>query len=128
VVVLRPGRRIAKLKQTGTDFRNIGRADAEPGRHLHKRQIRAGKHPVPQILTIGLSTTPPHRYLRPKPDLSNHRYSPFRKTSRDSSQNDCGLIGNVRARPFPSACQRSHDLGGVGRYDWPTFSTTFASH
>ncbi len=55
MVALRTGRGVAKPAVTGPNLRDIGRADAKAGRHLHKRQVRTGQHPVPQILPVSLS-------------------------------------------------------------------------
>ena len=66
-------RGLAQYTQPGADFGHVGRADVEPRRHLHQGHVSAGEHPIPQILSICLPTTPTHLCLRPKPEsLESH--------------------------------------------------------
>lgn len=79
MVVLRPWRRVAEIAKPSTDLRHIGRADAEPGRNLHQRQIRAGQYSVTKILPVSLPTPPRHARLRHQTESFESHNQPVSK-------------------------------------------------
>ena len=76
VVLLRPGRGVAKLPQTGTDLGDVGSTDPKSRRGLRQGKVTTSENPFTQILCVCLPATPRHDPLRQKPEFLESHIEP----------------------------------------------------